>query len=88
MEELRIREKTDQPKLIKNNVLHVPPSSTPLSIPRDFFGRPLPTSTSLPTHHPLTSSVPMTLPPPRIHLKFNEGFSNAVRKPVYLKDLL
>ena len=31
---------------------------------------------------------PQNLHKPKIVFKFNEGFSNAVRKPVYVRDLL
>ena len=59
--------------------------------PRDFFGRPIQLA---PESSTATANPSISAPPPvktegtKVWYKFNEGFSNAVRKPVSIKDLL
>ncbi|KNE58420.1 hypothetical protein AMAG_03993 [Allomyces macrogynus ATCC 38327] len=55
----------------------------------DFFGRPIePKISSTPggTMHVEARNTPRALP--KIRFQFNEGYSNAVRKPVVFKDLM
>lgn len=55
--------------------------------PRDFFGRPLPPKPAATAAPAATVSSPSKVPP-GLRYKFHEGITNAVRRPVYIKDLL
>lgn len=61
-------------------VISRPPPKTKLGERRDFFGRPIANTTPLPTT-PIKSKG-------QIWFRFNEGFSNAVRRTITIADLL
>eukprot|EP00002_Diphylleia_rotans_P029877 TRINITY_DN6105_c0_g1_i1.p1 TRINITY_DN6105_c0_g1~~TRINITY_DN6105_c0_g1_i1.p1 ORF type:complete len:903 (-),score=198.56 TRINITY_DN6105_c0_g1_i1:40-2748(-) len=61
------------------------------AVPRDFFGRPINPRTPSPEKGAPTgsaSSAASTKTRPPVLYRFQEGFTNAVRRPVYLRDLL
>ncbi|RUP44404.1 hypothetical protein BC936DRAFT_149509 [Jimgerdemannia flammicorona] len=53
--------------------------------PMDFFGRPIPTTSN--THNEHNKSGSAQKQEPKIWYKFHEGFSNAVRKPLSIREL-
>jgi chromosome transmission fidelity protein 18 len=57
----------------------------PPAVKRDFFGRPI-----VPKHAPVShqeTPTPVPSSQPRVFYKFNEGFSNAVRRTIRIRDL-
>lgn len=57
----------------------------PPVIRKDFFGRPVVPKT--PAAEMQTAGTPRQSPQGRIWFKFNEGFTNAIRRPLRLRDL-
>ena len=63
-------------------------------VKKDFFGRPLPPKTSLDDKKGLFSSndgshqsCSHSLSKPKLWFKYNEGFTNAIRRSIKIKDL-
>lgn len=81
---------TDEVEDTKENVERDKPAETKTAVKRDFFGRVVqPQPDALGEQRKVTRHKPAaTRDEDRIWVSFHEGFSNAVRKPITIDELL
>ncbi|KAJ3153578.1 hypothetical protein HDU89_000620 [Geranomyces variabilis] len=82
--------KAVKPHIVKQLAIPAAAAEKPEQIARDFFGRPVlvPPKQSVGAMDISDSDNPPALLQGKVAFRFNEGFSNAVRKTLYVRDFI